>query len=69
MKGLPTGCVTGSTNDATLAGVVKGEYQLVVFTSEALLDQSKWRQLLRKEEYATRLKAFVIDEAHTVKKW
>lgn len=68
-KGLATGCVTGKTNAAMLAGVSRGEYQLVFFTPEMLLNDKKWRLLLQGDDYKRRVRGLVIDEAHTVKKW
>jgi len=52
-----------------LEGVIKGEYQLVFFTPEILLNAKNWRQLVQTESYTRRVKTLVIDEAHTVKKW
>lgn len=63
------GCVTGSTAPHVLAGVKIGEYQLVYFTPEVLIENRKWRELFQTEEYSKRLKVLVIDEAHTIKKW
>lgn len=54
-----------SVKDEVAAGV----HQLVLFTPELLLLKSKWRELLRSSTYAERTKAFVVDEAHCVKKW
>ena len=50
-------------------GVLEGEYQLVFFTPECLIDQKKWREALKGRLFQARLRALVIDEAHTVKKW
>lgn len=49
--------------------VMKGDYQLVLFTPEMLLNKKRWRRMLLGNVYSSRLRAFVIDEAHTVKKW
>ena len=49
--------------------VMKGEYQLVLFTLEMLIDKKQWRRMLLGDVYSSHLRAFVIDEAHTVKKW
>ena len=49
--------------------VMKGEYELVLFTLEMLIDKKQWRRMLLGDVYSSRLRAFVIDEAHTVKKW
>ena len=68
-KGLSTGFVTGDSSNAMLESVIKGEYQLVYFTPELLIEKRKWREVLQSETYERRLKALVIDEAHTVVKW
>ena len=49
--------------------VLMGEYQLVLFTPEMLVEQKRWRKMLLGDVYSSRLRAFVVDEAHTVKKW
>ena len=49
--------------------VVNGKCLLVYFTPEALLENRKWRRLLQRDEYSTRVKVLVIDEVHTIKKW
>ena len=46
-----------------------GRYQLVLFTPEMLLSQRRWRKMLLGEVYSNQLRVFVVDEAHTVKKW
>ena len=67
---MKTAGITGNADCPTvIAGVWRGEYQLFLFTPEVILNQSRWRQLFRNEEYTRRLKAFVVDEAHTVKMW
>ena len=50
-------------------GVRAGHYQLVFFTPELLLDHPRWRKVLCSQLYVNRLKAFVLDEVHCVKKW
>ena len=49
--------------------VKKEEYQLVLITSEMLLDNKQWRKMLRDEVYSELLCTVLLDEAHTVKKW
>ncbi len=56
-------------NECVKALVVKCEYQLVLFTPEMLLDKKRWRTMLLGDVYSARLRAFVVDVAHTVKKW
>ncbi len=50
-------------------GILKGDYQLVYITPELLVGSKVCRKMLTGEVYEHRLKAFVVDEAHTVKKW
>lgn len=68
-KGLKVAGITGNVATDVAKAVLNGEYQLLFFTPEMLLNHRVWRQLFSKQEYATRLKAFVIDEAHTIKMW
>jgi superfamily II DNA helicase RecQ len=49
--------------------VEAGKYQLVFFTPEAIITQRRYRRLLRSEVYKARIRALVIDEAHTITKW
>ena len=69
MKGLSVTSVTSNTDKATKAGVSRGDYSLVYFTPELLLEERRWRELLQKAHYIRRIKAFIVDEAHCVKKW
>ena len=52
-----------------LIEVSQGNFQLVFFTPEMLIGSKRWRNMLTGDLYSERLKAFVIDEAHCVKKW
>lgn len=61
--------ITGESTEEMKDGVRKGEYQLVYITPELLICNAGWRKMLVGEGYAERLQAFVVDEAHTVKKW
>ena len=56
-------------DEAVREGVITGVYQFVYFTPELLLANKKWRKMLTSDIYAKQLRAFVIDEAHTVVKW
>lgn len=60
--------INSNSTSAVKAGVIKAEYSLVFITPELLL-ASKWREILHSTNYTRRVKAFVVDEAHTVKKW
>ena len=68
-RGLAVGCVTSESSVAEKHKVSNGEYQLVLFSPEALLSVRRWREMLRDEAYNSRVVAFVVDEAHCVKKW
>ena len=72
-KGLKTCCVAGESEFGFQEGVkedvLAGKYQLVLFTPEMLVEKKAWRKMLLGDVYSTRLRAFVVDEAHTVKKW
>jgi len=68
-RGLVTGSVTGDMTSDMAAKIKKGECQIVFFSPEVLLQQSRWRSLLQSKDYRSRLRTFVIDEAHTVVKW
>ena len=70
IKGLKTTYVSGEVTDkSVLDEVSHGNFQLVFFTPEILIGSKRWRNVLTGDLYSERLKAFVIDEAHCVKKW
>ena len=50
-------------------GNIKGEYEVVYFIPEMILVGKRRREILLGEVYSHPLKTFIIDEAHTVKKW
>ena len=69
-KGLTAVYVSGElTDDLTKERVCRGEYQLVFFTPEMIINNKRWRKVIGGDVYTERLKAFVVDEAHCVKKW
>ena len=61
--------ITSTSNEEVKDGVKNGNFRVVFFTPELLLEHKRWRHLLQKEHYMKRLKGFIVDEAHTVKKW
>ena len=61
--------VTSNTVQDVKEGVAGGDYSLVYFTPELLLESQYWRKILLTHCYKKRLKALVVDEAHCVKKW
>lgn len=44
--------------------VLKGSYEIVYFTPEALMLSSQWTRMLSSPIYEEKLRALVIDEAH-----
>ena len=69
-RGLKACHVTSEQDDENVkAGVLRGDYQVVYFTPEMLLENKVWRRMLSGSVYSNRLCTFVVDEAHTVKKW
>ncbi len=69
-KGVRCASISGGvTNSHLNADVAIGKYQLIFFTPEMIVGTKSWRKVLEGCVYAERLKAFVIDEAHCVKKW
>ena len=56
-------------NDEVLKGVQMGVYKIVFFTPEMLLLNKGWCHLLTSQTYRANLRAIVVDEAHTIKKW
>ena len=67
-KRLSAAYVSGEMTDSVVkGGVARGDYPLVFFTPENDHHNKRGRKVI--EDDAERLKAFVIDEAHCVKKW
>ena len=68
-RGLSVACITSETSKKTKDDVISGVYQLLFFTPELPIAKQKWRELLRSEIYTSRIQAFIVDEAHCIKKW
>ena len=69
-NGLAACYIAGDQEDERVkAGVIRGDYQLVLFTPEMLLQSRQWRNIFLGKIYSRRLRTFVVDEAHTVKQW
>ena len=70
-KVLSVAFVSGcdSESEDMKAGVKDGRYQLVFFTPELLVGSRRWLKVLSSDAYHSRLRGFIIDEAHTMKKW
>lgn len=69
--GLSVISVTGvdELDDDSKQRIIRGDYQIVFFTPEKIIESSFWRKMLKSDIYMDRLKALVIDEAHCIPKW
>lgn len=69
-QGISAALMSGADKNAeVIRGVSEGNYDVVFFTPELLINSKRWRSVLTSEVYAQRLKGLVIDEAHCVSKW
>lgn len=68
-KGVSAAHLAGSVDQEVKIGVGSGSYSLVLMSPEQFLTVQKWRSMLQSEVYREKLVAFVVDEAHCVKKW
>ena len=59
----------GDCDEEGIARVCAGLYQLFSLSPEALLTDGRWRDMFLYPVYTDNLVAFVVDEAHCVKKW
>ena len=64
MKAVYVGDVSCNEEDA----VCGGKYELVFLSPESLRSRT-WRDMLESDVYQENLVAFIVDEAHCVKKW
>ena len=55
----------GSCREALL----RGEYQLLYASPEAILVVPQWREMLRSTVYEENIVALVVDEAHCISTW
>ena len=60
---------TVDADNSAEATLYEGKYQIVFFSPEALVCENTWREMLQSDVYRENVVAFVIDEAHLVKKW
>ena len=68
--GMSVEIVGEAQDDVAVVGLVeKGRYQLVYVSPESLIGGNTWREMLRNNVYQENLVAFVVDEAHCVKRW
>ena len=69
-RGLTAGFVSSVPDDQDMRkAVYDGKYQIVFISPESLFTGRRWREMLKDEPYRSNLIAFVVDEAHCVKKW
>ena len=47
----------------------EGASSIVYGSAEEIIGKDRWRGVWRSETYSSRLRAIVIDEAHTVTQW
>lgn len=58
-----------STSPSKRKAIRDGDYQVIFISPESLFCGTEWRRLLSTDTYRKYLAAFVIDEAHCIKKW
>ena len=49
--------------------IQNAEYQVVFVTPEMILTNTLWRKMLHSSVLSKHLRAFVVDEAHTIVHW
>lgn len=70
LRGIATEFVgEAQTNERAVEAVINGQVQLVYISPESLLQNRRYRSMLKSRAYQERMVAFVIDEAHCVKFW
>ena len=67
-RGLAAAYV-GSEDSAVRDGIKQGKYQLVFACPEMFFCNAEVRSMLATPIYASNLLAFVVDEAHCIRKW
>lgn len=68
-KGIAAVHVCERLSKQDKAAVQQGEYRIIFISPETLFASLEWRNLLCTDLYRQNLVAFVVDEAHCVKKW
>ena len=70
-KGVSSIYVTKNmdNSDQVERRLYEGRYQVMFFSPEAIVCDDTWRDMVQSKVYRDNLVAFVIDEAHLVKKW
>ena len=57
------------TKTTAKQSIMNGEYQIILISPEALVGGMEWRSMLATDLYLKNLVAFVIHEAHCIKRW
>ena len=68
-RGVSSAYVSSDQDKQCVDNVIEGKYQLVYISPEQLIGNPKYRTMCQSEIYVEKLVAFVVDEAHCVKKW
>ena len=72
-KGISSVCVSDKqdTSRESRHKIFMGQYQLVFMSPESLFCNLDWRRMLSTDIYMSNVNliAFIVDEAHCVKKW
>jgi len=69
-RGVKCCFISGEQSDKNVQEeVISSTYSLVYSTPEMILNSKRWRHMLLPEVYSYHRCVFIIDEAHTVKKW
>lgn len=66
--GMKSTYISDKENTKKQTAIRNGEFQIVYISPEALV-LLKWRNILSTRVYQENLVAFVVDEAHCIKKW
>ncbi len=64
-----TAIYAAEADEQAVIDINLGRYQLFFMSPEMLLRDENWRDMLVCPIYQENLVAFVVDEAHCVKKW
>ena len=61
--------MSDGTNESQEQKLYEGKYQIIFFSPEALVCDDTWREMIQTKVYKDNVVAFVVDEAHLIKKW
>ena len=61
--------MSDGTNESQEQKLYEGKYQIIFFSPEALVCDDIWREMIQTKVYKDNVVAFVVDEAHLIKKW